>query len=68
MTLAATFVGPIVGVSMNPARSCDPALLGGTWTGHWVYRVGPLAGVALGTLLYRHVRAASLPKPDNRGA
>jgi aquaporin NIP len=68
VALAATFAGPIAGASMNPARSFGPALLGGTWTGHCAYWVGPLAGAALGALLYRYVRAASPPKPDDKGA
>jgi aquaporin NIP len=68
VALAATFAGPIAGASMNPARSFGPALLGGTWTGHWAYWVGPLAGAALGALLYRYVRATSPPKPDDKGA
>jgi len=63
VALAATFAGPIAGASMNPARSFGPALLSGTWSGHWIYWVGPITGAVLGALLYRFVRAASPPKP-----
>ncbi len=44
--------GPISGGSMNPARSFGPALVGWTWTSHWVYWVGPLLGAALGASAY----------------
>ena len=44
--------GPISGGSMNPARSFGPALVGWTWTGHWVYWVGPLLGATLGSATY----------------
>ena len=67
VTLAATFAGPIAGASMNPARFFGPALLGGTWTAQWIYWAGPISGAALGALLYRYVRAASPPKPDDKG-
>jgi aquaporin NIP len=62
VALAATFADPIAGASMNPARSFGPALLSGTWTGHWAYWVGPVAGAMLGALLYRYVREADPPK------
>jgi MIP family channel proteins len=67
VALAATFAGPIAGASMNPARSFGPALLSDTWIHWWVYWAGPMAGAALGALLYRYVREASPPKPDNKG-
>ena len=59
--LASTFSGPIAGASMNPARSLGPALLSGTWTDHWVYWAGPIAGAAVGALAYQFIRSASPP-------
>ncbi|PSC76759.1 serine threonine kinase [Micractinium conductrix] len=36
---------PIDGCSINPARSLGPAIVSGTWPGHfWIFIVGPLAG------------------------
>lgn len=44
--------GPVSGAAMNPARVFGPALVGGVWTLHWVYWVGPVAGALAGALLY----------------
>jgi aquaporin NIP len=54
--LDALFGGPVTGASMNPARSFGPALVSGEWRDFWVYVAGPLAGAAVGALLYQFVR------------
>ena len=54
--LEAIFAGPISGASMNPARSFGPALVGWTWSSHWVYWIGPLAGAAAGAIQYKWLR------------
>jgi aquaporin Z len=44
--------GAVSGAAMNPARVLGPAIVGGEWTVHWVYWVGPLVGAGLAALLY----------------
>lgn len=44
--------GAISGAAMNPARAFGPAIIGGEWSAHWVYWVGPLVGAGLAALLY----------------
>src|SRR5919202_2995942 len=47
--------GPITGAAMNPARTFGPGLASGHWAAHWIYWVGPLAGGALASLVYKYV-------------
>ncbi|MGW3151153.1 aquaporin [Streptomyces sp. NPDC001177] len=57
--LVATLVfveAPVSGTSLNPARSLGPALVGGIWTGLWVYLIAPLAGALAAAVLYRRRR------------
>ncbi|MEU1465871.1 aquaporin [Streptomyces sp. NPDC005727] len=57
--LVATLVfveAPVSGTSLNPARSLGPALVGGTWTGWWVYLIAPPAGALAAAVLYRRRR------------
>lgn len=44
--------GPFTGAAMNPARALGPALVGGFWSDHWVYWVGPVAGGVIGAVAY----------------
>jgi aquaporin Z len=55
-----TVEDPISGMSMNPARSFAPAVVGGTWDGLWVYFTAPPLGMLLAAQLYvwRKGRAA----------
>ncbi len=47
IALAGLWGSPISGASMNPARTFGPDLVSGTWTGYWLYIVGPVAGACV---------------------
>ena len=47
IALAGLWAAPVSGVSMNPARSFGPALVGTDFSSYWVYVVGPLAGALI---------------------
>jgi aquaporin Z len=47
IALAGLWAAPVSGVSMNPARSFGPALVGGDFSSYWVYVAAPLAGTLM---------------------
>ena len=55
VTLDIFAIGPLTGASLNPARSFGPALIGGVWSDHWVFWVGPIMGAVAAALLARYL-------------
>jgi MIP family channel proteins len=53
--LEATFMGPITGASMNPARSFAPALVSGIWQNQWLYWIAPILGAQLAGVCYGYL-------------
>jgi aquaporin Z len=47
IALAGLWGSPISGASMNPARTFGPDLVSGTWTGYWLYILGPVVGASI---------------------
>ena len=69
----ALFVAHLIGIpvsnaSLNPARSIASALFGGgvAWAQIWMFIVAPLAGGALGAVIYRYMLAPG-ESPGNIG-
>ena len=59
-TLLAFFIvveAPVSGASLNPARTLGPAIVGGHYSGLWVYLLGPPIGALTAGFAYRHRRA-----------
>lgn len=65
LTIAADILvgGPISGASMNPARTFGPGLVGGVWSAHWIYWVGPIVGGVIAALIYHHVVLTGTGRP-----
>ena len=51
----AIFGGPVTGAAMNPARAFGPELASNTWTGWWIYWVGPIAGGLVAALAFEYL-------------
>jgi aquaporin TIP len=47
--------GPVTGAAMNPARAFGPELASNTWTGWWIYWIGPFAGALVASLVYEYL-------------
>ncbi|KAL3735635.1 hypothetical protein ACJRO7_024717 [Eucalyptus globulus] len=56
--------GRVSGASMNPARSLGPAIVKHTYTGIWVYVVGPIIGALAGAFAYNLIRFTDKPLRD----
>jgi aquaporin Z len=61
IALAGLWAAPVSGVSMNPARSFGPALVGADFSDYWVYVIGPVAGalIAVGCAIVLRGRGGS---------
>jgi aquaporin Z len=55
--------GPVTGAAMNPARAFGPELAGNTWTGWWIYWVGPIAGGLVASLVYEYLYLRPVEPP-----
>ncbi len=55
--------GPVTGAAMNPARAFGPELAGNTWTGWWIYWIGPISGALLAALVYEYLYLRPVAPP-----
>jgi len=47
--------GPVTGAAMNPARAFGPMLAGNSWSGWWIYWVGPALGALIAAGIYDYL-------------
>jgi aquaporin TIP len=62
--------GPVTGAAMNPARAFGPMLAANTWTGWWIYWIGPIVGALVAALGYdylylRPIRPSVVGTPES---
>ena len=57
LTMDILAIGTLTGAAMNPARSFGPALVGGEWSNHLVYWIGPIIGAVVAALVYHYLFA-----------
>jgi aquaporin TIP len=55
--------GPVTGAAMNPARAFGPELAGNTWTGWWIYWVGPITGALIASVVYEYLYLRPVAPP-----
>ena len=55
--------GPVTGAAMNPARAFGPEVAGNTWTGWWIYWIGPFAGALIASLVYEYLYLRPVSPP-----
>ena len=53
-----TFEGPLSGMSMNPARTFGPSLVGGVVSGLWIYFVAPPMGMLAAAEMFARTERA----------
>lgn len=53
--------GPLTGAALNPARALGPALVSGTWLGHVVYWIGPMAGAVVAAVVWERLLLERTP-------
>ena len=57
LTMDILAIGTLTGAAMNPARTFGPALVGGEWSNHLVYWIGPIIGAVVAALVYHYLFA-----------
>jgi len=55
--------GPVTGAAMNPARAFGPELASNSWTGWWIYWIGPFAGALIASVVYEYLYLRPLQPP-----
>jgi aquaporin TIP len=55
--------GPVTGAAMNPARAFGPELAGNTWSGWWIYWIGPMVGALIAALGYEYLYLRPVAPP-----